>query len=164
MSDSRSMISQTLPFGPVNVGPTERIVTGGIGGALLLLGLDRGRAAGTLMALAGGVLLTRAVTGHCPAYQAMGRGHADDEFGRFDPGRYEDFERDDFTTAELGGRMGGGSMRNREDVAEVLSGPHPSAQQGRGNVPEEDDVEQASELSFPASDPPSYMGDRVGHR
>lgn len=161
MSDSRSMISQTLPFGPVNVGPTERIVTGGIGGALLLLGLDRGRMAGSLMALAGGVLLTRAVTGHCPAYQAMGRG-GDDEFGRFDPGRQEDFDRDDFTTAELGGRMGRPSMRNRDDVAEVLSGPHPSAQPVRQAVPVEDEVEQSSELSFPASDPPSYMGDRVG--
>lgn len=158
MTDAKALISQVLPIGPVNVGPTERIATAGIGGALLLLGLDRGRAAGTLMAIAGGVLLTRSVTGHCPAYQAFTSGNRMSRRDRFEPGGPEDFARDDFTNAELGGRSRAGGRRT--DVAEVLGGPHPDSTRGP-TVPHDDLVEEGSEFSFPASDPPSYMGDRA---
>lgn len=55
-----------------NVSTTERVATG-IGGALLgLYGLGRGGLGGVLGALAGGALLARATTGHCPMYARLG--------------------------------------------------------------------------------------------
>ena len=56
----------------VNVGDTERWLGGLAGGALALLGLSRRSPGGLLSALAGGALVYRAVTGHCPVYEAMG--------------------------------------------------------------------------------------------
>ncbi len=61
---------------PVNVGDTERLITGAVGGVLLLTALRRSLP-GLLVAGIGGMLVHRAVSGHCFAYQAMGmdRGH-----------------------------------------------------------------------------------------
>ncbi|WP_114395583.1 YgaP-like transmembrane domain [Oleisolibacter albus] len=127
--------NQFLPIGPVNIGPGERILTGGIGGALLLLGLDRGGGAGSALALAGGLLLLRASSGHCPLYQQMDR------------------------RASAPGRHGAHSRPARHsapDVAEVLSGPHPDPFADRTPPEQRDRVEEASMESFPASDSPSY--------
>jgi uncharacterized membrane protein len=57
----------------INVGPAERWVSGLAGGALALYGLVSGRrVAGPLLALFGGALVHRGVTGHCSAYQMLG--------------------------------------------------------------------------------------------
>jgi uncharacterized membrane protein len=60
----------------VNVAPTERLVSTIGGGLLTVYGLARGvgrrSPAGLLAAAAGGALLYRGVTGHCPAYEAAG--------------------------------------------------------------------------------------------
>lgn len=60
-----------------NVSTTERLATG-IGGALLgIYGLNRGGLGGVLGAIAGGALLTRAATGHCPVYARLGASDAE---------------------------------------------------------------------------------------
>jgi uncharacterized membrane protein len=56
----------------VNVGETERWASLIGGTALALYGLARHSPGGTALALAGGSILYRGVTGHCPAYGAMG--------------------------------------------------------------------------------------------
>ena len=56
------------PRTPTNVGNTERIISLGVGGALLAHAV-RGETLGLLSGLAGGYLLYRAATGHCPGYQ-----------------------------------------------------------------------------------------------
>lgn len=160
---SQTFISSTLPFGPVNVGPAERMVTAGLGGVLLLGGLGRGGPGGTLAVLAGGLLLTRAVTGHCPAYRAMGI-TGDGQADRMQAG----------PSRESQGRAGGGlapdlPRAGRDNpayprtpdngVAEVLRRPGGEARPTRTWLEEEDLVEQASEMSFPASDPPAYTAE-----
>jgi uncharacterized membrane protein len=55
-----------------NVGEVERWASMLGGGALALYGLRRGSVAGAMMALAGGTLVYRGATGHCPAYGALG--------------------------------------------------------------------------------------------
>ena len=56
----------------VNVGDTERLLSTIGGGALALYGLTRGSFSGIALALAGGALIYRGVTGHCNLYEAMG--------------------------------------------------------------------------------------------
>src|SRR6476619_3416575 len=59
------------PQNPINVGDNERLITGAVGGLLVLAGL-RKPIPGLLVSALGGALLQRAFTGHCPAYEAMG--------------------------------------------------------------------------------------------
>ncbi|MBX9581196.1 MAG: DUF2892 domain-containing protein [Gemmataceae bacterium] len=59
------------PPTPTNVSDAERVVSLGVGGALLLNAVA-GKHLGLLSGLAGGYLLYRAATGHCPGYQALG--------------------------------------------------------------------------------------------
>ncbi|HEX8523285.1 MAG TPA: SRPBCC family protein [Tepidisphaeraceae bacterium] len=65
----------------VNVGSTERMITGAVGGILALTALRRSLP-GLLVAGVGGMLVYRAVSGHCSAYEAMGidtaHGNAED--------------------------------------------------------------------------------------
>lgn len=56
----------------VNVGDTERLLSTIGGGALALYGLTRGSLGGIALALAGGALIYRGVTGHCNLYEAVG--------------------------------------------------------------------------------------------
>lgn len=56
----------------MNVGEAERLVSVMGGGVLALLGLARGGLAGSAMALGGGALVYRGITGHCEAYHALG--------------------------------------------------------------------------------------------
>jgi uncharacterized membrane protein len=56
----------------INIGDTERLVTGIGGGLLAGYGLSRGSLGGVALALAGGVLAYRASTGHCNVYEAAG--------------------------------------------------------------------------------------------
>lgn len=136
-------MSDLLPVGEVNVGATERAVTAGVGGAALLAALSRPGPTGWLLGLAGGLMLARAATGHCPAYRAMGMSTAD---------------------AAADARWPSG---RRDDVAEVLDGPHREMAiwGGDGHGEDEsgpDEVTRDSEQSFPASDPPGWRTDRVG--
>lgn len=55
-----------------NVGDGERVVSGIAGGALVAYGLKQGGIGGTLLALLGGDMLYRGVTGHCHLYDATG--------------------------------------------------------------------------------------------
>jgi uncharacterized membrane protein len=61
----------------VNVGETERLLSGLGGATLLAYGLSRGTLGGAVVALLGGALLYRGVTGHCSMYEAMGVDTAD---------------------------------------------------------------------------------------
>jgi len=56
----------------INVGHTERMVTGAAGVALALFGISRRSLPGAALALLGGGLMYRAATGHCDGYQALG--------------------------------------------------------------------------------------------
>lgn len=56
----------------VNVGEAERFISGIGGGLLALYGLRRGSIDGWLLVAAGGVLLYRGLTGHCPVFARLG--------------------------------------------------------------------------------------------
>ena len=56
----------------VNVGQTERWISSVGGGALALYGLTRGSLGGIALAVVGGALLHRGMTGHCNVYDAIG--------------------------------------------------------------------------------------------
>jgi uncharacterized membrane protein len=64
-------------FGPSNVGDTERIISAAGGGLLMFEGARRMSWSGALMAMAGGYLLYRGATGHCPLYQGLGVGSSE---------------------------------------------------------------------------------------
>jgi uncharacterized membrane protein len=55
-----------------NLGPSERALSGVLGGALVLWGLDRFSPRSLLVALAGVGLLHRSVTGYCVTNAALG--------------------------------------------------------------------------------------------
>lgn len=62
-----------------NIGDTERVVSAISGLAFLVGGLARRNWAGSVLMIAGGGLLYRAISGSCPVYRAMGidtSGHA----------------------------------------------------------------------------------------
>ncbi|HYE18517.1 MAG TPA: SRPBCC family protein [Tepidisphaeraceae bacterium] len=74
---------QAQTFTPfINVGSTERLVSGGLGAALALWGLKNvthlNLLRGALGAGVGAMLLKRAATGHCQMYQALGVNQAGD--------------------------------------------------------------------------------------
>lgn len=60
----------------INVGETERVVSGIGGGALALAGLALGSRLGAVLAFLGGALAVRGATGSCPIYRALGRSTA----------------------------------------------------------------------------------------
>jgi uncharacterized membrane protein len=55
----------------INISDTERWLSLCGGGALALFGLSRGSIPGLLVAAAGGTLVYRGLTGHCPGYAAL---------------------------------------------------------------------------------------------
>src|SRR4051812_16776295 len=61
----------------VNVGDTERWLSAVGGTALALFGLSRGDLAGLALAVGGGALIYRGLSGHCHGYQALGLNTAD---------------------------------------------------------------------------------------
>lgn len=119
----------------MNVQGVERWASILGGGALAAAGMRRGAAFGTLMALAGGVVLARGIMGHC-AVKAMMMDQPR-ENGR--AGRGTGIESDQFR--ERDGFEGRTVARDRE--AERRDRPW-------------NKVDEASDESFPASDPPSY--------
>ena len=68
-----------------NVGEPERWASAIGGGALALYGLTRGTIGGVALALAGGALLYRGVSGHCNVYEAMGVSSAEEGGGWRNP-------------------------------------------------------------------------------
>jgi uncharacterized membrane protein len=60
------------PAQTINVGDVERWASVAAGGGMALLGLSRRSIGGAALALAGGALVYRGVTGHCPCYQQLG--------------------------------------------------------------------------------------------
>jgi hypothetical protein len=66
----------------INVGDMERLAST-IGGTLLVVsGLGRGSFMGSLVALAGGALVHRGLTGHCAVYDRLGRDTAHTDMPR----------------------------------------------------------------------------------
>lgn len=55
----------------VNVGATERLITGLVSGALVALGFRKSPIARMLLTLGSGALAYRAITGYCPAYKVL---------------------------------------------------------------------------------------------
>ena len=99
--------------GGTNVGQSERIASVAAGALLATLGLSRRTGPGWLIAAVGGGLLYRGLSGHCPAYGAMGVNTADEG---------DAFAEEDFRgpSGNVAGRWGGGAMgvspRQREKV------------------------------------------------
>jgi hypothetical protein len=60
------------PPSPENVGLSERLLSSVAGGILTVAGLGRGSVCGLGLALIGGSLAYRALTGHCHLYGALG--------------------------------------------------------------------------------------------
>jgi hypothetical protein len=106
-----------LLSGPKNIGTIERWLSILGGAALILRGMNRPSMTNALLGLGGVALVNRGVTGHCPAYEALGVDHSD----------------------------GAEAARQR-----------PPTLEGRGRRSIRDEIEKASEDSFPASDPPSW--------
>jgi uncharacterized membrane protein len=94
-ADSWDELPQTRQRGRgVNVGRTERIVSGALGAALVGLALRRRSLRSFLLPIGGG-LVWRAITGKCPVNRAMGRNGALPHGGRQTP----------FTSVERGEGM-----------------------------------------------------------
>jgi len=55
----------------INVGPSERVISGGVGAALAAYGLSLGTYKGLALAVIGGSLLYRGATGHCSLYSLL---------------------------------------------------------------------------------------------
>jgi len=60
-----------------NVGREERILSAGLGAAMLGAGLARRSVGGALLAAAGAALMARGWTGYCPGLDALGIDHSD---------------------------------------------------------------------------------------
>ena len=69
---STSQSERRIPIKYRNVGPRERQLSTIAGGALALVGLRHGGLGGLALAGLGTVVAYRGVTGHCPAYSALG--------------------------------------------------------------------------------------------
>jgi hypothetical protein len=65
-----------------NVGREERILSAGIGAALLGAGLARRSIGGAIMAAAGAALMARGWSGYCPGLDALGIDHSDQRADR----------------------------------------------------------------------------------
>lgn len=81
----------------VNVNDSERWLSVIGGGMLALAGISRKSTRGALVALAGGALIARGLTGHCTAYSALdvdtlSSGEDDEDWDDLDDDLYDDPE------------------------------------------------------------------------
>jgi hypothetical protein len=144
-----------------NVGRGERIASTAAGAALLAWGAYRRSLGGSLAAAGGAALLLRGATGICPVYAATGLNTA----------RSADEEREE--TESVASASHAASPRplarrrgptvdagdDEDDDDGVAFGEDPGAAPP-GSAPDYDDeVDEAGEESFPASDPPSFTPD-----
>ncbi|HVK65048.1 MAG TPA: YgaP-like transmembrane domain [Polyangium sp.] len=72
LDDIHGIPAHARRMNPLNVGPSERVVSTALGGGLVAWGLWRRGALGLLAGAVGGALAHRGVRGHCPAYAALG--------------------------------------------------------------------------------------------
>lgn len=113
---------------PGEVGPGERVLSGVLGG-LLLLGALRAGVRGAIAGLAAGFLLSRAATGRCALYAAL-----------------------DLAASDLDRREWAEPARRAAAADTVAARP---AAGGPASTTF-DVVQEASEESFPASDAPAF--------
>jgi hypothetical protein len=121
-------------IGAINIGPGERVLSIFGGSLLATLAVLRTGAGvgGTVLALASGVLVARGITGYCPLYQLP---------------LYQLMER--WASA--------GDDRDDEGGDDPRSRPfsrHPG--DIFSDAGDKDPVDETSQESFPASDPPSF--------
>jgi Protein of unknown function (DUF2892) len=77
----------------INVGNTERVLSTLLGGALVISGARRSSLFGALIAVGGGLLIQRGMSGHCGLYARLRQGaHGEARSVRFDPSRYGPME------------------------------------------------------------------------
>ncbi|CAN5591093.1 SRPBCC family protein [soil metagenome] len=78
-SPSKSVPVSTPSTGTANINMSreERLLSAGLGGALIGLGTSRGWVGGGLLGAAGSYLVFRGVAGHCPLSEAVGIDHSE---------------------------------------------------------------------------------------
>jgi len=72
VADLSRRLDEEQGYTNTNVAPSERLISGVGGVALLAAGLRKGSVGGAAMSLFGGLLLYRAATGYCGMYAALG--------------------------------------------------------------------------------------------
>jgi uncharacterized membrane protein len=81
VADLSRRLDEEKGYTNTNVAPSERVLSGIGGAALVVAGLRRGSPGGLAMSIVGGLFLYRAATGYCGTYAALGldsahEGHA----------------------------------------------------------------------------------------
>jgi hypothetical protein len=148
-----------------NVGRSERILSTAAGAALLIWGAARRSVPGTATAIGGAALLFRGTTGFCPIYSAAGLNTADN-------GDSLDDGDDDSESARFGSPRSAAPFARRSAHLRAMStdegdgdddvvafGEDPGVMPTGAAPDYDDEVDEASDESFPASDPPSFTPD-----
>ncbi len=134
MTNAAKEFYEEIAGGEINVGHAERWASLIGGGVLAVTGLRSGGLSGVLMAVAGGVLVARGITGHCAVKaMLMDRPHHDQD--------------------QVGGVYNPEPWREPDNrvAAHIAEDRREEKKDRPWNK-----VDEASDESFPASDPPSY--------